>query len=243
MNSIFDIKRFGYVLKRDFREVLFPLCLLVIISIICLVLYKFFYHDNSYIDMFINFATFVIYISTLTFPLNAFRNINNSTKRINFLILPTSNLEKFFARLVNYWLIPLIIVLIVFIIKFIIDLPENEEFSFVDFYNNYNTGIVASLCISTLIVFLGILFRKASILQITLILSSLLISIGFIAKGISHLDKKLVPECLVNVCKYIGNNIFLDNTNFLIFQISISAIISVLFLFLSYRQLLKCQVK
>jgi len=132
MNNTFNIKRFGYVFRKDLMEnwkryILLFITMLGIMAIafICFSLINYNIMENSFsnhsginsnmlIMTLLMFAGFgLLFASTLMNPMN------NKIKRISYLINPASNLEKYLSR----WIIMTIAYIIVFFIAlYVVDI-------------------------------------------------------------------------------------------------------------------------
>jgi len=168
MNNIFNIKRFGFVLSKDFQEKWkrYILQFLTMFGIMAVALTWFFYTNHrevyaerDYINLWITacvlFLGFgVFFASTMMEP------VREKTRRISFLTLPASNVEKFLSR----WLIVTFGYIIAFFIAlWLADavrvaicshyLPEHD-IRFLDFgklvnpekENNYQNYVFFSTC-------------------------------------------------------------------------------------------------
>jgi hypothetical protein len=117
MNNLFDIKRFGLVLRKDLKENLtrYLMYFGVLTGVLFLFFVLFNQHPHSYIyeygievKAYQNANKLLLSISMTAFTCGAIlaasmimKPMNEKIKRISYLILPASSLEKFLSR----WLI------------------------------------------------------------------------------------------------------------------------------------------
>ena len=123
MDNIFNIKRFGYLLNKDFQEnykryTIYFFTLLGIIAIILTWVSLDDYLNNRRFNLqmhnieLLRMASLIFAIGGLQFASTIMSPMDNKTKRIAYLITPASNFEKYLSR----WLIVTIGYIIAFFI-------------------------------------------------------------------------------------------------------------------------------
>ena len=122
MNNIFNFKRFGLVLSKDFREnrKKYLLQWLTMFGILTVVFMLYSYralqgnHNPDFNQVFLQMSSFLFLGFGVFFASTSMNSMREKTSRIAYLTMPASNLEKYLSR----WLI----VTIGFIIFFFIAL-------------------------------------------------------------------------------------------------------------------------
>jgi hypothetical protein len=124
MNNTFDIKRFGYVFRKDFLEngkryLLSFLTLLGLITIVITYMTWLFYLNpySGIKDYYISHnrelltaLSFMFLATGIWFASTFATSMNSRLKRLSYLVSPSSNLEKFLAR----WIITTVGFIVVF---------------------------------------------------------------------------------------------------------------------------------
>ena len=112
MNNIFNIKRFGFVFRKDFTEnlksyVLLFLTMFGIMAIVSVYMTWSYcnkwgegshYYSASHNVGLLVFMSFAFLAGGLLFASTFMTPMNSKLKRLSFLISPSSNFEKFFSR-------------------------------------------------------------------------------------------------------------------------------------------------
>lgn len=159
MKDLFDIRRFGFVLVKDFREngKRYLLLFLTMVGIIFIVHalqansdYTSRYKNDIDTIRFLNktllvWSSFLFMGMGLIFSSTLMEPMNSKTKRISFLSLPASHLEKYLSR----WLIVTVLYAVMFFVAlWLADVCRVAVFSI-----RYSPELVQSLDLSKLIDF------------------------------------------------------------------------------------------
>lgn len=193
MKDIFNIKRFGLVLRKDFMENLKRYALLFLtmfgmMAIVSIIMTRNYCHDfgnsihyNSAAHnvSLLTFFSFTFLAGGLLFASTFMTPMNSKLKRLSFLISPSSNFEKFFSR----WIIVTIgYILAFFVAMWMADALRvaviaarfpNLEINFLDLTkliypdNTYNEKYMMPKEIFTISVFFYFLFQSLFLLGAT----------------------------------------------------------------------------
>lgn len=125
MNNIFNIKRFGLVLRKDLMENWrrYALLFLTMLGIMALILIwqslehyssvaRNSYHNPNHNQVLLTTLSFIFVICGLLFASTFMNPMNNKIKRISWLVTPASNLEKYMSR----WIIITVCYIILFFV-------------------------------------------------------------------------------------------------------------------------------
>jgi len=106
MNTIFDFKRAGLLIQRHFIERFHGELMFWIVSIICMMFLR------NILGAILSFAIWTCIIRTGKF----FREIHSPTNRINYFMIPATQIEKFVVSLlysvVYFWIMMLVVYVI-----------------------------------------------------------------------------------------------------------------------------------
>ncbi len=114
MNNIFNIKRFGAVLRRDFATSWLINAIYLGAIILILILFhgitgseemRASYHFRN-IQGFLTFGGILVAISCIFINSYTYKAIDKANSRLYFIMLPASTLEKMTSKLIFSWLIP-----------------------------------------------------------------------------------------------------------------------------------------
>ena len=183
MNKWFNIKRFWLVLRHEFADTWHEIAIYAAIYIVSsLIPYAFKNNFNGMaavigvvIVNIIRICLVVYYWATAS---RLFANIQQPERRIGYLTLPASNAEKFYARLLLYWLLPTAI--------FFFPYPNSGIHT-----DSYVLYIILSLLIveSSLAVLFGTIFRRFGLLILILVEVVAIVGIvAYIAANERNLD-------------------------------------------------------
>ncbi len=114
MNNIFNIKRFGAVLRRDFATSWLINAIYLGAIILILILFhgitgseemraSIHFHN---IEGILTFASILVAISCVFINAYTYKAIDKANTRLDFIMLPASTLEKMTSKLIFSWLIP-----------------------------------------------------------------------------------------------------------------------------------------
>jgi hypothetical protein len=160
MNKWFNIKRFWLVLRHEFGDAWVEIAIFVGILLVFSIGPSAFFrggHDAAgFGASLITGTAVVLYYWVLASRL--FANIQKTERRIGYLTLPASNAEKFYARLLLYWLLPTAI--------FFFPYPNSGMHTDI-----YVAHIILSLLIveASLAVLFGTIFRRFGLLVLILV--------------------------------------------------------------------------
>ncbi len=114
MNNIFNIKRFGAVLRRDFATSWLINAIYLGAIILILILFhgitgseqmRLSYHFHN-IQGFLVFGAVLVAISCIFINSYTYKAIDKANSRLDFIMLPATTLEKMTSKLIFSWLIP-----------------------------------------------------------------------------------------------------------------------------------------
>lgn len=200
MNNWFNIKRFWLVLRHEFAEAWPELAIFaavyLVVAFVPVVLFK---GDAGQEQVIFSTAAYgVVCIGIILYywilASRVFANIQRPERKIGYLTLPASNAEKFYSRLLLYWILPL-------------------AFGFIP-YPHTGTAItdawifffIALLLVvqSSLAVLFGTIFRKGGLL--VLILAEVVLTVALVAyfstnpQAVKNLDLAFVAQ----IADYVG---------------------------------------
>lgn len=200
MNNWFNIKRFWLVLRHEFAEAWPELAIFaavyLVVAFVPIVLFK---GDAGQEQVILGPAAYgVVCIGIILYywilASRVFANIQRPERKIGYLTLPASNAEKFYSRLLLYWILPL-------------------AFGFIP-YPHTGTAItdawifffIALLLVvqSSLAVLFGTIFRKGGLL--VLILAEVVLTVALVAyfstnpQAVKNLDLVFVAQ----IADYVG---------------------------------------
>lgn len=114
MNNIFNIKRFGAVLRRDFATSWLINAIYLGSIILILVLFHGITGSEAIsksihfrdIEIFLTLAGILVAISCIFINAYTYKAIDKANTRLDFIMLPASTLEKMTSKLIISWLLP-----------------------------------------------------------------------------------------------------------------------------------------
>ena len=173
MNNWFNIKRFWLVLRHEFGDAWVEIAIFVGILLVFSIGPSAFFrggHDSmvaaaGFGVTLITGTAIVLYYWVLASRL--FANIQKTERRIGYLTLPASNAEKFYARLLLYWLLPTAI--------FFFPYPNSGIHTDI-----FVAHIILSLLIveASLAVLFGTIFRRFGFLALILVEAAIVVGIS-----------------------------------------------------------------
>lgn len=179
MNNWFNIKRFWLVLRHELADSWVEIAIFVGILLVFSFGPSAFFRGGH--DSMVAAAGFGVTLITATaivlyywvLASRLFANIQKTERRIGYLTLPASNAEKFYARLLLYWLLPTAI--------FFFPYPNSGIHT-----DSYVLYIILSLLIveASLAVLFGTIFRRFGVLL--LILFEVALALGISAYFATH---------------------------------------------------------
>lgn len=180
MNNWFNIKRFWLVLRHEFAGAWLELAIFAAVYLaVMLIPSVLFKGDAGKMQVVLGVVGYgVICLGILLFywvlASRLFVNIQRPERKIGYLTLPASNAEKFYARLLLYWLLPTAI--------FFFPYPNSGIHT-----DSYVLYIILSLIIieASLAVLFGTIFRRFGVLL--LILLEVALALGISAYFATHL--------------------------------------------------------
>ena len=200
MNNWFNIKRFWLVLRHEFAEAWPELAIFaaVFMVIMCWPV-VFFKGDAGQTQAILGVAGYgVICIGIILYywilASRVFANIQRPERKIGYLTLPASNAEKFYSRLLLYWILPLAFGFIPY--------PHTGTAitnAWMYFFIAVILGVQSSLA-----VLFGTIFRKGGLL--VLILAEVVLTVALVAyfstnpQSVKNLDFAFVAQ----IADYVG---------------------------------------
>lgn len=227
MNNIFNIKRFGAVLRRDFATSWLINAIYLGSIILILVLFhgitgseeiRASYHFHN-IETFLTFASVLVAISCVFINAYTYKAIDKANTRLDFIMLPASTLEKMTSKLIFSWLIPWTMLIIAYWFFGQGGLVINNYFN--DYFDNYFYDVLlgriygndrphvyfALTSIATLfsmvVMSWASIFRKFSIIIAAA-------SVGLVIYLIGLMEKHIDCEWIDPIARYIMDG---DNNN------------------------------
>lgn len=200
MNNWFNIKRFWLVLRHEFAEAWPELAIFaaVFMVIMCWPV-VFFKGDAGQTQVILGVAGYgVICIGVVLYywilASRVFANIQRPERKIGYLTLPASNAEKFYSRLLLYWILPLAFGFIPY--------PHTGT----EITNAWMYFFIVLLLVvqSSLAVLFGTIFRKGGLL--VLILAEVVLTVALVAyfstnpQAVANLDFAFVAQ----IADYVG---------------------------------------
>jgi hypothetical protein len=187
MNQSFNIKRIGWLSKKEFYESLLPhfKILTIVVSAIVLIrcVVEYFTPSNSTESDFNYESMFIIF--GFIYTINSFQELKVLPTRTDFLVLPASAAEKVFAKWlfsnVLYWLaVIFIFTLFYFIQKIIIGGFMGKPFETYDLLSKVNfSGLHFIIVVFSVFFFGAATFNTGAWYKV--ILSAILLSLVYLA--------------------------------------------------------------
>lgn len=200
MNNWFNIKRFWLVLRHEFTSVWIEIAIFAAMFPLSYIIAQ----TNSLTGKALPLlfaAAFILYQWAL--PARVFANMKSGTQCISYLTLPASNAEKFYARLLIYWLLPTLLFLLSCSPALTPEAYRNHVV--------YNTDLVISVGVilmqSNAAVLFGTLFRRFGLPLLLLFEALLLVSVIVISISARDITDNLNFEPAVSIVEYVGTEV------------------------------------
>lgn len=202
MNNWFNIKRFWLVLRHEFASAWIELA---IFAAALLLGYAMPYVNEKYEFIPLIFAVaFLIYAWALAS--RVFANMKSGTQCISYLTMPASNAEKFYARLLIYWLLPTLL----FLLSCSPALTPEAYRSHVV----YNTDLVISVGVilmqSNAAVLFGTLFRRFALPLLLLFEAALVVAAIVLTINARDIFDNINFSPVVSIFEYVGPDLDSD---------------------------------
>lgn len=204
MNKWFNIKRFWLVLRHEFANAWIELAVFVTISLVFLFApYK--KINSGIVESLVIMAAFGYMVYYLAFSARQFANMQSTERRIGFLTLPASNVEKFYSRLLLYWLLPTLffilpVVLLPFAPQTKVYIGYLEPPVLIFFFAIWAVLIIES----SLAVLFGTIFRKGGLLILLLVETVIVIGIVIYTRAYPWVINNLDFSIVARVMEYVG---------------------------------------
>jgi len=194
MNNWFNIKRFWLVLRHEFVSAWIELALFA-----ALILLDYLLPESMSIIGFIVSVGLPIFMLVLNSRLLA--NMRKNTDRLGFLVLPASNAEKFYARLILYWIVPVLVYELYVLGANTVSIQGDEKLGRILF--------ASTMLIESLIMVLGgTIFRRLVIILMALVELVLIVAVVYL------IDNYMEAADFMFVIEYVkdeSNNLNTDN--------------------------------
>ncbi|MBR5644664.1 MAG: hypothetical protein IKW77_10810 [Salinivirgaceae bacterium] len=198
MNNWFNIKRFWLVLRHEFANAWIELAIFTgIFSAITYIPAFVFRGEVGKMQVILGMVGYGVVCCGIllfywTLASRVFANIQRPERRIGYLTLPASNAEKFYARLLLYWLLPTAIGF----------MPSPRG----DTIDSAVGCIIVALLIteSSLAVLFGTIFRKGGLLILLLIETVIVISVVIYTNAYPWVINNLDFSIVARVMEYVG---------------------------------------
>ena len=203
MNNWFNIKRFWLVLRHEFASAWVEIAIFAaMIPLSYIIPYIKSIRGEALPLLFA--VAYILYLWSLS--ARVFANMRSGTQYISFLTLPASNAEKFYARLLIYWLLPTLLVLLSCAPALT---PEAYRSHVV-----YNTDLVIGMGVvllqSNAAVLFGTLFRKFGLPLLILFEVVLVVAVIVISISARDIAENINFAPAVSLIEYVGSEVDTD---------------------------------
>ncbi|MFI3239289.1 MAG: hypothetical protein R3Y22_01670 [Bacteroidales bacterium] len=192
MNNIFELKRFGKVLKSDIsfywlQERMRFLSVLATILVVGWLMSKASVEDRAifFLVVALTYSLFTLF--------KVYGGVNNKKGGADYLMLPASSLEKFISMVILAVICsPILLILAMLAVDTLLvtisnDFYSNQYMSFADIFNQATLKIwVSYLVTSTIFIYCNLLFKKSKVAKtiLSIVLASMII--GSIGSSIAY---------------------------------------------------------
>lgn len=201
MNNWFNIKRFWLVVQHEFANARIELAILATVLLLGYAMP----YVNEYNKWIPAVYSIGFFIYEWVLASRVFVNMRSGTQCISYLTMPASNAEKFYARLLLYWLLPILLLLL---LSAPILTPDAYRHKVL-----YNMDLVLSIGNAILqlnaAVLFGTLFRKHGLPLLLLFETALMVAAIVVIICARDVINNIDFAPIVSIVDYVGTD--LDN--------------------------------